>query len=80
MILHKYFPFSYSISIGDIDHVILLLNRISTMQYPVFPWIISDYSSSILDLSSPSSYRDLSKVTHGSNVLLMSQLKLSSKT
>ncbi|KAK1376275.1 BEACH domain-containing protein C2 [Heracleum sosnowskyi] len=30
-------------------------------QYPVFPWILSDYSSKTLDLSSPSSYRDLSK-------------------
>ncbi|CAI9101616.1 OLC1v1038984C1 [Oldenlandia corymbosa var. corymbosa] len=30
-------------------------------QYPVFPWILSDYSSSTLDLTSPSSYRDLSK-------------------
>ncbi|KAL1828538.1 hypothetical protein ACET3Z_006950 [Daucus carota] len=30
-------------------------------QYPVFPWILSDYNSKTLDLSSPSSYRDLSK-------------------
>nr|KYP56218.1 Neurobeachin-like protein 1 [Cajanus cajan] len=30
-------------------------------QYPVFPWILSDYSSQNLDLSNPSSYRDLSK-------------------
>ncbi|KAI4356836.1 hypothetical protein L6164_000823 [Bauhinia variegata] len=30
-------------------------------QYPVFPWIISDYTSKSLDLSNPSSYRDLSK-------------------
>ncbi|RDX89246.1 BEACH domain-containing protein C2, partial [Mucuna pruriens] len=30
-------------------------------QYPVFPWILSDYSSERLDLSNPSSYRDLSK-------------------
>ncbi|KAJ8748905.1 hypothetical protein K2173_013339 [Erythroxylum novogranatense] len=30
-------------------------------QYPVFPWIISDYSSKSLDLTDPSSYRDLSK-------------------
>ncbi|KAI4313047.1 hypothetical protein MLD38_037824 [Melastoma candidum] len=30
-------------------------------QYPVFPWILSDYSSKNLDLSDPSSYRDLSK-------------------
>ncbi|XP_034709172.1 BEACH domain-containing protein C2 isoform X2 [Vitis riparia] len=30
-------------------------------QYPVFPWILSDYSSKYLDLVDPSSYRDLSK-------------------
>ncbi|KAF5731677.1 Beige-related and WD-40 repeat-containing protein isoform 1 [Tripterygium wilfordii] len=30
-------------------------------QYPVFPWILSDYSSEDLDLTNPSSYRDLSK-------------------
>ncbi|KAA0049017.1 hypothetical protein IC582_012315 [Cucumis melo] len=30
-------------------------------QYPVFPWILSDYTSESLDLSDPSSFRDLSK-------------------
>ncbi|KAJ8797081.1 hypothetical protein J1605_001891 [Eschrichtius robustus] len=30
-------------------------------QYPVFPWIVSDYSSSELDLSNPGTFRDLSK-------------------
>ncbi|KAF8380392.1 hypothetical protein HHK36_027877 [Tetracentron sinense] len=30
-------------------------------QYPTFPWILSDYSSKTLDLTNPSSYRDLSK-------------------
>ncbi|XP_019412873.1 PREDICTED: BEACH domain-containing protein C2-like isoform X2 [Lupinus angustifolius] len=30
-------------------------------QYPVFPWILSDYSSKSLDISNPSSFRDLSK-------------------
>ncbi|XP_076828575.1 protein FAN [Brachyhypopomus gauderio] len=30
-------------------------------QYPVFPWVISDYSSSQLDLLNPASFRDLSK-------------------
>lgn len=33
-----------------------------SLQYPVFPWILSDYCSKKLDLSDPSSYRDLSKV------------------
>lgn len=30
-------------------------------QYPVFPWVLADYTSQSLDLSNPSSYRDLSK-------------------
>ncbi|KAL6633830.1 hypothetical protein ACP70R_026501 [Stipagrostis hirtigluma subsp. patula] len=30
-------------------------------QYPVFPWVISDYQSKTLDLEDPSTYRDLSK-------------------
>lgn len=30
-------------------------------QYPVFPWILTDYKSSTLDLTDPSIYRDLSK-------------------
>ena len=30
-------------------------------QYPVFPWVLADYTSPDLDLSNPRSYRDLSK-------------------
>jgi hypothetical protein len=30
-------------------------------QYPVFPWVLCDYNSATLDLSSPAVYRDLSK-------------------
>ncbi|XP_060530790.1 neurobeachin isoform X11 [Cylas formicarius] len=30
-------------------------------QYPVFPWILTNYDSKDLDLSQPSNYRDLSK-------------------
>ena len=30
-------------------------------QYPVFPWVIADYSSDKLDLSDPRVYRDLSR-------------------
>jgi factor associated with neutral sphingomyelinase activation len=29
-------------------------------QYPVFPWIIKDYESNVLDLTKPSTFRDLS--------------------
>ncbi|CAM9106363.1 unnamed protein product [Choristocarpus tenellus] len=30
-------------------------------QYPVFPWVLADYSSTELDLNNPDSFRDLSK-------------------
>lgn len=30
-------------------------------QYPVFPWVISDYASETLDLTNPAVFRDLSK-------------------
>ena len=30
-------------------------------QYPLFPWVLSDYSSDKLDLSSPGTFRDLRK-------------------
>jgi hypothetical protein len=30
-------------------------------QYPIFPWVIADYTSQELDLSNPRVYRDLSK-------------------
>ncbi|KAM7286130.1 neurobeachin-like protein 1 [Ixodes scapularis] len=30
-------------------------------QYPVFPWVLADYSSSELDLDDPTIYRDLSR-------------------
>jgi hypothetical protein len=30
-------------------------------QYPIFPWILSNYDSDTLDLNDPTSYRDLSK-------------------
>ncbi|CAK8696786.1 unnamed protein product [Clavelina lepadiformis] len=31
------------------------------MQYPVFPWIVADYTSEVLDLTNPATFRDLSK-------------------
>lgn len=40
------------------------------MQYPVFPWILSDYESHTLDLSGTENYRNLSKpiaVQHSHN-------------
>ncbi|XP_027504006.1 WD repeat- and FYVE domain-containing protein 4 [Corapipo altera] len=31
------------------------------MQYPVFPWVLADYHSEILNLTNPHTFRDLSK-------------------
>ncbi|XP_035909234.1 WD repeat and FYVE domain-containing protein 3 isoform X2 [Anopheles stephensi] len=31
------------------------------MQYPVFPWILANYDSDVLDLNEPANFRDLSK-------------------
>jgi factor associated with neutral sphingomyelinase activation len=41
----------------------LLANRsfMDLSQYPVFPWILTDYKSPTLDLNNPSVFRDLSK-------------------
>ncbi|EKM53226.1 uncharacterized protein PHACADRAFT_210920 [Phanerochaete carnosa HHB-10118-sp] len=44
-----------------------ILNQVSgrtpsdATQYPVFPWIISDYSSSVLNLNSEETFRDLTR-------------------
>ncbi|KIK98640.1 hypothetical protein PAXRUDRAFT_823685 [Paxillus rubicundulus Ve08.2h10] len=44
-----------------------ILNQLSgrtpsdATQYPVFPWVLKDYTSDTLDLSSPVSFRDLTK-------------------
>lgn len=48
-------------------HYLMLLNTMSgrtfndLTQYPVFPWVLADYSSAELDLTDPRSFRDLSK-------------------
>jgi beige protein homolog 1 len=48
-------------------HYLMLINTLAgrtfndLTQYPVFPWVLADYSSEELDLSDPKSFRDLSK-------------------
>ncbi|KAL0229445.1 hypothetical protein GEMRC1_014062 [Eukaryota sp. GEM-RC1] len=42
-------------------------------RYPVFPWILQDYTSSTLDLEDPKIYRDLSKPVGGLNQSSLSQ-------
>lgn len=48
-------------------------------QYPVFPWVIQDYSSSKLNLDDPKSYRDLSKPIGALNEVRVARLKVSMK-
>ncbi|KAI9803261.1 MAG: hypothetical protein M1825_002052 [Sarcosagium campestre] len=54
---------------GEISnfHYLMLVNTMAgrtfndLTQYPVFPWILADYSSPELDLDNPRTFRDLSK-------------------
>ncbi|CEL03078.1 Putative Beige/beach domain protein [Aspergillus calidoustus] len=54
---------------GEISnfHYLMLINTLAgrtfndLTQYPVFPWVIADYTSQELDLTNPKSFRDLSK-------------------
>ena len=52
--------------ISNFDYIMALntysgrsLNDIS--QYPVFPWVIADYESPVLDLTNPKTFRDFSR-------------------
>lgn len=48
-------------------HYLMLINTMAgrtfndLTQYPVFPWILADYTSDELDLKDPATFRDLSK-------------------
>lgn len=48
-------------------HYLMLVNTMAgrtfndLTQYPVFPWVLADYTSEELDLNDPSTFRDLSK-------------------
>lgn len=54
---------------GEISnfHYLMLVNTMAgrtfndLTQYPVFPWILADYTSEELDLNNPASFRDLTK-------------------
>lgn len=54
---------------GEISnlHYLMLVNTLAgrtfndLTQYPVFPWVLADYTSEELDLTDPKSFRDLSK-------------------
>lgn len=52
--------------ISNYDYLIALNSasnrtRNDLSQYPVFPWVLSNYESSTMDLNDPTNYRDLSK-------------------
>lgn len=44
-------------------------------QYPVFPWVVSDYTSNELDLNDKNSYRDLTKPIGALNAERLERLK-----
>lgn len=44
-------------------------------QYPVFPWVISDYTSESLDLNNPEVYRDLRKPIGALNPSRLTRIK-----
>lgn len=54
---------------GEISnfHYLMLINTMAgrtfndLTQYPVFPWVLADYTSEVLDLTNPRSFRDLTK-------------------
>lgn len=44
-------------------------------QYPVFPWVVADYTSETLDLTNPDTFRDLSKPMGALNPDRLEKLK-----
>lgn len=44
-------------------------------QYPVFPWVIKDYTSETLDLNNPDTFRDLTKPIGALNPSRLNSLK-----
>jgi hypothetical protein len=44
-------------------------------QYPVFPWILADYTSEVLDLQNPATFRDLSKPVGALNSVRLEEIK-----
>lgn len=52
--------------LSNFDYLMLLNHRAGRTvnditQYPVFPWVIADYHSNVLDINNPQTFRDLSK-------------------
>ncbi|RFU32414.1 hypothetical protein B7463_g3946, partial [Scytalidium lignicola] len=55
-------------------HYLMLVNTMAgrtfndLTQYPVFPWVLADYTSEELDLDNPATFRDLSKPMGAQNL------------
>lgn len=63
-LLHSYFYVFLIVSISVfLINIFFLSGRTynDLNQYPVFPWVLTNYESKEMDLSQPSNYRDLSK-------------------
>lgn len=69
---------------GEISnfHYLMLVNTMAgrtfndLTQYPVFPWVLADYTSEELDLDNPASYRDLSKPMGAQTVARQTDYKM----
>jgi len=49
-------------------------------QYPVFPWVVADYSSPTLDLTNANTFRDLTKPIGALNPERLLKLQVSNNT
>jgi hypothetical protein len=64
---NNYFFIAKTIDLFNPFQYLMALNTLAgrsyndLMQYPVFPWILADYTSEDLDLTNPKTFRDLSK-------------------
>ena len=68
---------------GEISnfHYLMLVNTMAgrtyndLTQYPVFPWVLADYTSEELDLSNPRTFRDLTKPMGCQNPVRQSEFR-----
>lgn len=66
--------------ISNFDYLLYLNDRgersfHDCSQYPVFPWVLRNYTSTDLDLNDPQTYRDLSKPIGALNIERLERLK-----
>ncbi|EMR10041.1 hypothetical protein PNEG_01795 [Pneumocystis murina B123] len=62
-------------------HYLMIINTLTgrtyndLTQYPIFPWVLADYTSEELDLTNPKSFRDFSKPMGAQNPLRRSEFE-----